>query len=447
MPSIPSGLPSVTLPSAAPVNSPAPASAPPSAATPAPEATTEAPAAAPQPLGNSADADVLKQQLSQSSGTSATDAYWDQQPAAVQQLRTIADPSQRAAVAAQLVSQGYQVDVPTMVWGWSPQTSSGLASSFGYTWQPSAQATTSPQTANSGDYSLVLGGQNTAGQFRTDVSGFNSEQYATDQDAQQLAELLGGTVSQTAPSMYYNIPQQNQIDMPDGLSMNAGLTQQMINDYGLDRAKQMIAAEMADQDSGTPGSSAGQTLDTDFGATLPASPSTPETTAAPASSASTEAVFGSIIDLTDDTTSSADDTSTAQPPANSPFRGIGRPTSGDPQSIANAVNSQLSMIRQPSSATVQDENGISRPMPGSLLSSPEQAQAAVQLFAGLGFPDQEVDEQTPDSGATVDYGSEQRRTYAVGNQNVGLLMERYAMYPRDVADQMTKSLAAQSLGG
>ena len=43
------------------------------------------------------------------------DAYWAKQPAAVQQLRNIQDPTQRAATAAQLAGEGYSIDVPIMV--------------------------------------------------------------------------------------------------------------------------------------------------------------------------------------------------------------------------------------------------------------------------------------------------------------------------------------------
>lgn len=66
------------------------------------------------------------------------DAYWAKQPAAVQQLRNIQDPSQRAATAAQLAGKGYSIDVPIMVWGWDPQITTQARESLGYTWVPSA---------------------------------------------------------------------------------------------------------------------------------------------------------------------------------------------------------------------------------------------------------------------------------------------------------------------
>jgi hypothetical protein len=65
-------------------------------------------------------------------------AYWAQQPAAVQSLRTTQDPEQRAALATQLASEGYSIDVPIMVWGWDPSVVTGMRQADGYTWVPSA---------------------------------------------------------------------------------------------------------------------------------------------------------------------------------------------------------------------------------------------------------------------------------------------------------------------
>lgn len=66
------------------------------------------------------------------------DAYWNKQPTAVQRLREIDDLGQRQALGAQLASQGYQIDVPVMVWGWDAGKTSALRQTFGYTWVPSA---------------------------------------------------------------------------------------------------------------------------------------------------------------------------------------------------------------------------------------------------------------------------------------------------------------------
>lgn len=66
------------------------------------------------------------------------EAYWAKQPVAVQALRNIDDPTQRAFQAAELAATGYKIDVPIMVWGWDPSKVTDLRKSFGYTWVPSA---------------------------------------------------------------------------------------------------------------------------------------------------------------------------------------------------------------------------------------------------------------------------------------------------------------------
>jgi hypothetical protein len=68
----------------------------------------------------------------------ADNAYWAQQPAAVQQLRNIQSEPEREQVAAQLASEGYSIDVPVMVWGWDAGITTQLRETAGYTWVPSA---------------------------------------------------------------------------------------------------------------------------------------------------------------------------------------------------------------------------------------------------------------------------------------------------------------------
>ena len=65
-------------------------------------------------------------------------AYWAQQPAAVQPLRTMQNQEQRTALATQLASEGYSIDVPIMVWGWDPSLVTSMRQADGYTWVPSA---------------------------------------------------------------------------------------------------------------------------------------------------------------------------------------------------------------------------------------------------------------------------------------------------------------------
>ena len=100
------------------------AAATPSAATSTSSASTASQSAEAQPAANAQQ--------------SFDEAYWAQQPAAVQQLQYIEDPGQRTELAEQLASQGYSIDVPIMAWGWDPSTTTTLRETYGYTWVPSA---------------------------------------------------------------------------------------------------------------------------------------------------------------------------------------------------------------------------------------------------------------------------------------------------------------------
>ena len=66
-----------------------------------------------------------------------TEAYWAEQPPAVQALQYAPD-DQKAAMAQQLANEGYTIDVPIMVWGWDPLATMIQRQEDGYTWVPSA---------------------------------------------------------------------------------------------------------------------------------------------------------------------------------------------------------------------------------------------------------------------------------------------------------------------
>jgi hypothetical protein len=66
-----------------------------------------------------------------------TDAYWAEQPPAVQALRDMPD-NEKFEAARNLAAQGYTIDVPIMVWGWDPLVTMTLRQNDGYTWVPSA---------------------------------------------------------------------------------------------------------------------------------------------------------------------------------------------------------------------------------------------------------------------------------------------------------------------
>jgi hypothetical protein len=64
-------------------------------------------------------------------------AYWAEQPPAVQALQSM-PADQRYAAAQDLASQGYTIDVPIMVWGWDPLATMMVRQNDGLTWVPSA---------------------------------------------------------------------------------------------------------------------------------------------------------------------------------------------------------------------------------------------------------------------------------------------------------------------
>jgi len=65
------------------------------------------------------------------------EAYWAQQPAAVQVLQNM-PMDQRGQAAMALAQQGYTIDVPIMVDGGDPLTTMIERQQYGYTWVPSA---------------------------------------------------------------------------------------------------------------------------------------------------------------------------------------------------------------------------------------------------------------------------------------------------------------------
>ncbi len=71
------------------------------------------------------------------SNMTPTDAYWAEQPPAVQALRNMPD-DQKFEAARDLAAQGYTIDVPIMVWGWDPLVTMTMRQNDGYTWVPSA---------------------------------------------------------------------------------------------------------------------------------------------------------------------------------------------------------------------------------------------------------------------------------------------------------------------
>jgi hypothetical protein len=65
------------------------------------------------------------------------DAYWAQQPAAVQVLRNMPEGDAKDHLALNLANQGYAIDTQIMVWGWDPQMTMTVRENQGYSWVPS----------------------------------------------------------------------------------------------------------------------------------------------------------------------------------------------------------------------------------------------------------------------------------------------------------------------
>jgi hypothetical protein len=90
------------------------------------KALTKVPAAqstVPQPVGSPDETEA--------------DAYWAQQPAAVQVLRGMPDDDAKEKLALNLANQGYSIDTQIMVWNWDPQMTMQVRENQGYSWVPS----------------------------------------------------------------------------------------------------------------------------------------------------------------------------------------------------------------------------------------------------------------------------------------------------------------------
>jgi hypothetical protein len=65
------------------------------------------------------------------------DAYWAEQPPAVQALRDMPYGEAKDKAALSLANQGYSIDTQIMVWGWDPQMTMTVRANQGYSWVPS----------------------------------------------------------------------------------------------------------------------------------------------------------------------------------------------------------------------------------------------------------------------------------------------------------------------
>jgi hypothetical protein len=91
---------------------------------------------------------------------------------------------------------------------------------------------------------------------------------------------------------------------------------------------------------------------------------------------------------------------------------------------------------RPTDAIVQNSDGSSTQMEQSLLASRTQAAALRLRLQKMGFNDLQVSEQQPDDSAQTEWAGEDRRPYAIGNVNAGLMLQALAMYPEDDANRL-----------
>jgi hypothetical protein len=109
--------------------------------------------------------------------------------------------------------------------------------------------------------------------------------------------------------------------------------------------------------------------------------------------------------------------------------------SSDP---AGLLNARLESVRGASTAIVSNAmDNSAQPLNASFLSTRDQADAMFEKLKSFGVEAIEIEELQMNAGPfSIQYGDDQR-SYQIAGMNVKLLLERYAKYPVEVADQMT----------
>jgi hypothetical protein len=114
---------------------------------------------------------------------------------------------------------------------------------------------------------------------------------------------------------------------------------------------------------------------------------------------------------------------------------------------AGFLNARLAHAQRPTTAKFVNHNGSTTRVNASQLSTREQAEAMLTRLRALGLVGGEVVEpQMANPFSYVDYGDDPRRHFQIGNLNVGLLIERYAKYPKEAADRMTLAELGEARG-
>lgn len=105
---------------------------------------------------------------------------------------------------------------------------------------------------------------------------------------------------------------------------------------------------------------------------------------------------------------------------------------------AGFVESRLRALRAPTPAVVRSSaGGDPQPLNPAQLATAEQAQVMLARLKQLGLPVEEVTGGSFPSGPfSIDYGDDPRRPFEIAGMNVGALLQLFAAYPKEVAEQM-----------
>lgn len=126
-----------------------------------------------------------------------------------------------------------------------------------------------------------------------------------------------------------------------------------------------------------------------------------------------------------------------------PFSGEVLQGMADPSAFLQA---RFDVLNQSTSARVVNmSDGSAQSLNAAQMSTLEQAQALAAHLRTLGISGDVVEIRPGGGPFSVDYGDDPRRHWHIGHRNVGLLLQRYAQYPMEMADQMTLAERADQM--
>ncbi|MEZ5403567.1 MAG: hypothetical protein R2729_28060 [Bryobacteraceae bacterium] len=114
---------------------------------------------------------------------------------------------------------------------------------------------------------------------------------------------------------------------------------------------------------------------------------------------------------------------------------------------AGFLNARVERLRRPTTAVFRNSNGSVSPVNVQQMSTRDDAEAMLVRLRALGLPVGEIVQPSMSNPFSfLDYGDDPRRHFEIAGMNVGLLLERYAKYPREAADRMTLAEFGQGRG-